>query len=422
MSINVAESTRRNGIESVAPQTGQTSVARLAVVCDYREENWPSMELVAEMLLEGLQRNYGETIQATRLRLPLRRRFSRDGATAGVLFNSDRLLNRFRDYPRWLRRKRTEFDLFHLVDHSYAQLVHQLPAERTIVTCHDVDTFRSILKGTGERRTLFFRGMVRRIASGLQKAARVACVSAATRDQLLAHELVAPERVVVVPNGVHPSCSPAGDASADREAARMLGEASADPDASLILHVGSTIWRKRIDVLLKVFAALREEFPRARLVRVGGEFTTSQSTLVERLGLGGAIVVLPRLERDVLAAVYRRAAIVLQPSEREGFGLPVVEALACGTPVVASNLASLREVGGDAVAYCPVADLSSWTETVLRLLWERREQPRQWDERRAAGLRRAAGFSWAAYAERMAALYQEVLRESCWSPKISGGR
>ncbi len=422
MSVNVEESTRRSGIESVGTQTSEASVPRLAVVCDYREENWPSMELVADMLLDGLQRNHRETIQATRLRLPLRRRFTRDHTNSGLLFNSDRLLNRFRDYPRWLRRRRTEFDLFHLVDHSYAQLIHDLPAERTIVTCHDVDTFRSILKGTGERRTLLFRSMVRRIASGLRKAARVACVSAATRDELLAHELVAPERLVVVPNGVHPSCSPASDPLADREAARLLGEASVEADAPLILHVGSTMERKRIDVLLKVFAALREDFPQARLVRVGGAFTPSQSALVERLGLGGAIVVLPRLERDVLAAVYRRSAIVLQPSEREGFGLPVVEALACGTPVVASLLASLREVGGDAVAYCAVADLPTWTETITRLLRERREQPRQWNERRAAGLRRAARFSWTAYAEQMAGLYQEVLKESRPSSTVSGSR
>ena len=66
---------------------------------------------------------------------------------------------------------------------------------------------------------------------------------------------------------------------------------------------------------------------------------------------------LPFLDRATLAAVYRRSALVLLPSEREGFGLPVLEALACGTPVVASDIDALREVGGDAVRYCPAEDV-----------------------------------------------------------------
>ena len=59
--------------------------------------------------------------------------------------NADRLLNRFVNYPRYLRQHASEFDVFHIVDHSYAQLVHELPAARTVVTCHDLDTFRCLL-------------------------------------------------------------------------------------------------------------------------------------------------------------------------------------------------------------------------------------------------------------------------------------
>jgi glycosyltransferase involved in cell wall biosynthesis len=382
-------------------------VPRLAVVCDYREENWPSMDLVADMLLDNLRRDYAGTLKVTRLAPPLRRRFTRNGRRSGVRFNADRLVNRFRDYPRFLRGQRAEFDLFHIVDHSYAQLIHALPAERTIVTCHDLDTFRCLLNGNAERRSVLFKGMTRCILTGLQRAARVTCDSHATRDELLAHELIAPERVVVIPNGVHPSCSPEADGAADAEASRLLRNTNAD--AVNILHVGSTIERKRIDVLLRVLAALRKEFPTARLVRVGGAFTKAQAKLIESLDLAASIVCLPPLERDVLSAVYRQSAVLLQPSEREGFGLPVVEALACGTPVVASDLPVLHETGGDAAAYCAVSDLKSWTETVTRLLFERKEQTERWSERRAAGIRQAARFSWAEYARRMVAVYQELL-------------
>ena len=365
------------------------------------------MDLVADMLLHGLRQRHAGTIAATRLAPSMRRRFTREAAASGRLFKADRLLNRFWDYPRFLRRQIAEFDLFHIVDHSYGQLAHELPPERTIITCHDLDAFRSLLNGHVERRSLLFRGMTRRIMSGFGKAARVTCDSVATRDELLAYDLVAPERALVIPNGVHPSCSPEANVAADAEAVRLLCDPH--PDVINILHVGSTIERKRIDVLLRVFAALRKDFPGARLIRVGGSFTRAQARLLEQLNLTEAVIVLPRLERDILAAVYRRAAVVLQPSEREGFGLPVVEAMACGTPVVASCIPVLREIGGEAAVYCPVGDVSSWTETLAQLLVEKAEYPEQWEQRRAKSLTQAAKFSWAEYANQMVDVYRQIL-------------
>jgi glycosyltransferase involved in cell wall biosynthesis len=249
--------------------------------------------------------------------------------------------------------------------------------------------------------------MVSRTLSGFRQAERVTCDSVATRDELLAHKLVEPERAVVIPNGVHPSCTPASDAIADQEATRLLGEAS--EDSFDILHVGSTIPRKRIDLLLRIFAATRREFPSARLLRVGGSFTSDQLKLAGELGIADAIVVLPRLERNLLAAVYRRAAVVLQPSEREGFGLPVVEAMACGTAVVASDLPVLREVGGDAALYCKVGDVASWSKTVSQLLTERTRNTPSWSDRRVAGIAQASKFSWAEYTRKMVEVYREVL-------------
>ena len=408
MLISVKEPARIPVAESDTDSAGRTVVPRLAVICDYREENWPSMDLVADMLLEDLGREHADAVRATRLAPVMRRRFSRGGASEGERFKADRLLNRFWDYPRLLRREGAEFDLFHIVDHSYGQLVHALPAERTVVTCHDLDTFRSLLNGAAEPRSAFFKTMTRRIMSGLRKAARVTCDSVATRDELLAHGLVSPSRAVVVPNGVHPACSPEADPRSDAEAVRLLGPARAGcPE---VLHVGSAIARKRIDVLLHVFAALRESFPGARLVRAGGPFTPGQIELAERLNLNGSVVVLPHLERDVLAAVYRRAAVVVLPSEREGFGLPVIEALACGTPVVASDLPCLREVGGRATVYCAVGDVPAWTEALTRLLLDKTESPRRFVELRAAARAQAAKFTWAEYAKRMVSIYQELLR------------
>ena len=368
------------------------------------------MDLVADMLLSHLERDYAHVIDATRICPPMRRRLSREQTAPGSRVNTDRLLNRFWDYPRRAQPS-SQFDLFHLVDHSYGQLLHDLPG-RTVVTCHDLDTFQCLLNPEQDPRSFLFRKMMRRTLDGFRRAARVTCDSAATRDELLAHGLVEPERAIIVPNGVHPSCSPEADPQADREAARLLGEIEERDGAFEILHVGSTIPRKRIDLLLRIFAAVRKEFPAARLIRVGGPFTKEQDRSIVEFGLARSIVVLPHLERNVLTAVYRRAAVVLQPSEREGFGLPVLEALACGAPVVASDIPALRETGDDAAEYCSVSDLTSWTKTVAQLLVDRNHDSREHHERRVRGLAQAAKFSWAEYSRLMINVYQAVLTGS----------
>ena len=125
---------------------------------------------------------------------------------------------------------------------------------------------------------------------------------------------------------------------------------------------------------------------------------------MEALGLGDALLQPPRQERPTLAGLYRRARAVLVTSEAEGFGLPVIEALACGAPVVASDLPVLREVGADTCAYCPVGEVPAWVETVDALLTGRQPPPP-----REARLARAARFTWTAHARTVLDAYLRLL-------------
>ena len=367
---------------------------RVAVLCDYAEEQWPSMDICANMLLKHLQ-PCGARIQP-----PLTRRFSR-WARASWAINADRLINRHIDFPLKARSLR-DFDIFHVTDHSYAQLVHALPAERTVVTCHDTDTFRCLIEPASEPRPRWFRAMARRTLTGMQKAAAVVCVSEATKAQLIAHCLIAPERITVVPNGVDPVFSATPDLKWEREADRLLG---AERNPVDILHVGSTIPRKRIDLLLRIFAASQRGNPTARLIRVGSPLTADQRLLASELGVTGGIVELGFIPADLLAAVYRRALVVLIPSEAEGFGLPLLESMACGTPVIASDLPALRETGGDGAEFHPVGDIAAWAEAVSRIA----NDPEHRKRRAAAGLARAAEFSWAGNTREVMSLYQTIL-------------
>ncbi len=250
--------------------------------------------------------------------------------------------------------------------------------------------------------------MMRRTLAGLQKAAAVVCVSQATRCALRASDLVPEARLHLVYPGTHPECSPDPDPTADAEAARLLGPPYplGPPD---LLHVGSTIPRKRLDVVLATFAAVRRVHPGARLIKVGGVLTDAQERHVHDLGIGDALVTLLFCPRSILAALYRRAALVLQPSEAEGFGLPAVEAIACAAPLLASDLPALREAGGIAAVYCPVGDVPAWSQAALTLLDDYRHQADAWHARRHAGLAHARRFQWSNHVRQLTAIYQDVL-------------
>jgi glycosyltransferase involved in cell wall biosynthesis len=378
-----------------------------------REEGWHSMDLVADMLLDHLPSVAPDEVIATRLRPPMIKRWTRlpilgGGGRAQL---GDRLTGRLWDYPRWLRPQRENFDVFHIVDHSYAHLIRALPADRTIVTCNDTDAFESAREGNTSRLDPQ-RLLAAHVLDGISRASHVACISESTRQDLIATGRVDPARTSVVYLGAHPTCTPAPDAEADADIEALLVAAAPGPAPGArsfeVLHVSSTIPRKRIDVLFDMFSRFRRIHPDARLIRVGGALTREQHRLAERLDIGDALVQLPFQERPQLAALYRRASVVVLPSDREGFGLPIVEGMACGTPVIASDIPALREVGGNAALYAPSGDVARWVEVLEQLKIEQADSVAR-ERRRAACLSTAAKFDWRRYAAQMAALYVQPL-------------
>ena len=330
---------------------------RLAVLPDFPDEGWASMDLCAEMLLANLP----TSVTGIRAIPPYRRRFTRLPGVGRSRFavNADRLANRYFAYPRFARSLR-EADAYHVVDHSYAHLVRELPAGRTGVYCHDLDAFRCLLEPQAEPRPRWFRSLMRRVLSGMQSASVVLATSRTTHAQILQLGLIDPAKLIEAPLGVAPEFHEHSPAEPIR-----LSALDALNGRPWLLHVGSTIPRKRIDLLLEMFALARREIPELHLVKVGGEWTPGQREQIDRLGVASDITHLVGLPRSELAEVYRRATVVLIPSEAEGFGLPVIEALACGAPVVASDISALREAGGTAATYRPVGDLPAWVQAIV---------------------------------------------------------
>ena len=370
------------------------SLPCLAVLPDFPEEGWPSMDVCAEMLLRELGKG---SVCGQRLCPPFRRRFGRMPVLSKrpFAFNADRFLNRHYDYPRHLRKHAGEFDFFHIVDHSYAHLVLDLPLGRTGVFCHDLDTFRCLLEPKREPRPAWFRRMARRKLDGLQQAVVVFHSTELSRRQIEKYQLIDPARLIQAPYGVCPEFVPEA----------QLGEEKTGVKSPFLLHVGSCIERKRIDVLLDTFAEVTKRHSDLRLVQVGGNWTTAHRERINRIGIGTAVVQLRGLPRSEVAALYRQAAGVLLPSEAEGFGLPLIEALACGSIVVASDLPVLREVGGPAAIYLPVGDVAGWAHQIETLL-DRPELAPSKELRRL----QAAKFSWADHARVIAEAYLRLGR------------
>ena len=352
------------------------------------------MDLVAEMLL--LHAPETPDLITQRIRPPFTSRFSRIPApSAGLRFNIDRFLNRWADYPRFLRRHARDFDCFHICDHSYAHLAFSLPGPRTGVFCHDLDTFRSVLYPQLEPRPYWFRMMSQRALKGLQRASVVFYTTEAVKNEILAAGVLDEQRLVKAPYGISPEYTELpGDVAPKIDTLATIG------DSPFLLHVGNCIPRKRIDVLLDVYEAVLRALPGLWLVQVGGEWTPAQRDQIARLGIAKSIIQLGRQNRNVVAEFYRRAKLVLMPSENEGFGLPVVEAMACGAPLVASDIPVLREVGEQYAVYCRLADIQHWSETIVTILQGKHRLPSREDR-----LRHARKFTWAEHTRKILTTY-----------------
>ncbi|MDM9383293.1 glycosyltransferase [Chlorogloeopsis sp. ULAP01] len=374
---------------------------RLAIICDYPEENWHSMDLCAQMLFKQLQTKHTTSIQAIQVCPKFNWRCKQIPwlGKKHFAYNADRLLNRFWDYPQYLKNRVKDFDFYHIADHSYAQLAHVLPPERTGVYCHDIDTFRSLVEPEQEPRPNWYQAMSHRILRGLQSCAIVFYSTAEVRKQIERYQLVEPSHLVHAPLGIASEFMLNSDnvSIADQKILEKIGA------VPFLLHVGSCIPRKRIDILLEVFAQVRAIHPELRLVKVSGEWTQSQQQQIDQLNIGESIIHLQDLQRSTIASLYQKAAAVLLTSEAEGFGLPVIEALACGAIVVASDIPVLREVGGKAAVYCPMGDVSAWVKTVEQLLVNPTNAP-------ALNLRvsQAQKYSWSIHTQIIAQSYLQL--------------
>ncbi len=269
----------------------------------------------------------------------------------------------------------------------------------TIVTIHDL----SVLHAPDNFRPWFrnyARVVIPRVA---RRAARVITVSEMTRRDVMEHLGLTEERVVTVPNGVGPNLQPSAITEAEPETTQN------QLPARYVLSVGTLEPRKN---LVRLFQAVRllAERPATRdivLLHAGGYGWLADDVVraAQATGLRGRVRLLGYVPDEHLAQLYRRARLLAYPSLFEGFGLPVLEAMASGCPVVTSDRSSLPEVAGDAAVLVDPESTEAIAEAIGRV-WEDDTLARDLAMR---GLARARQFSWERTARLTADVYEQAL-------------
>jgi len=292
-----------------------------------------------------------------------------------------RLWARRVSYPLILR-SRVRDGIVHILDHSFADLLPTVRhGVRKVVTLHDLIPLVAP-HGISDAQQQRFRQTV----TNLRLADAVSCDSAATRDEAIRLLQLDPAKLHVVPLGCTELPPPCPEA-----------EKQARSTQPYFFSVGSALPRKNLAALPAMLAGLGK----VTLVRAGHKLPES---LANEIRQHATLIELGRASDAELAAWYAHATATLIPSTHEGFGLPVLEAMQLGCPVISSRATSLPEVGGDAALYFDLDDLPAGNAACRLLLNDADERQR----RCAASRAHVKDFSWQAHWNGLQRIYQSL--------------
>lgn len=295
-----------------------------------------------------------------------------------------------------------DVDLFHATHYVLPAVV---PC-KAVVTIHDII---HLLYPEFLPNRLAFTYAMWMIRRSLQRGDRILTVSHNTRQDLMSYFKVGGQKIDVVYNGIESSFSQSLD---EEDLARWMTNLGLEQP--YVLFVGNPKPHKNLDSIVKAYARALElkDFPH-RLVCVGDRSGIEGKIRqrAEQLGISDRIVLLGHVAQEALPAIYQGAALFLYPTLYEGFGLPVIEAMASGVPVITSNTSSLKEIAAGYADLVSPLDIEGMAQTILQCLG---------DEEHATtlsklGRQRALDFDWRRAAEDTLNIYRQTLEKQ--SPK-----
>jgi len=311
-------------------------------------------------------------------------------------------INRFLLYPINVFFKAA--DLYHIIDHSYGHLAYPLHKRPLVVTCHDLIPLRAAIEGIPEFCVKLFSAKKFRWAiMGMRLADIIIAVSQSTKQDILEFLDIPEHKIHVVHNGVDSKFKKIQDKN---KITHFKHSIDIPLDAHVIMHVSNKDLYKNIKGVLRTLAVLVHDLDKKmHLLRVGSPLEEEHWELARFLEIDQYIHEVGYLTDTELVLAYNLAEVLLYPSWLEGFGFPPLEAMACGTPVVTSNRASLPEVVGEAGVLLPPDDYIGMAREINRIV----ENTRWRDSLISKGLKRSSMFSWDKAAEETFNVYTKVL-------------
>jgi glycosyltransferase involved in cell wall biosynthesis len=279
----------------------------------------------------------------------------------------------------------------HIASQGYAFTAPFLRKGPVLLTCHDLIPWTYY-----KNRTPIWKANVRSI----RQIGHIIAISDYTKNELMVQLGIPEDRIHLIPNGVdhekfHPIPEP-------------VRPAYLHPEDRILLYVGLDERRKNLGVVLRALRDLVREMPDVKLVKVGGLGHSSYREAcikeIDRMGLAKHVIHTGTIADSELLALYNSADAFVFPSLCEGFGLPPLEAMACGCPVIASDRTAIPEVVGDTGILINPEDPQAWHDAMYKVLDEKatRENMKQ------KSLKRAAMFGWENCARKTLEIYREI--------------
>ncbi|MBW4560969.1 MAG: glycosyltransferase family 4 protein [Mojavia pulchra JT2-VF2] len=325
-----------------------------------------------------------------------------DRASSSLSLRVRKYYERFWRFPRLVKQQTA--DIFHIIEPAEAHIVYwlQKPAKPVVVTCHDLINFyySDNLQGSVQlpfvSKTVWLYGV-----KGMKSANHIFAVSSVTAKDTTQLLNIEPSKISVTPNAVESIFQPLSQA----EIESFRHNNGLSPKTICLLNVGSNHPRKNIVTILEVLNILKQKEISVKFWKVGADFTNEQKEFIQKFNLENYITYFGKPDKNTLVQIYNAADVLVAPSLHEGFGITILEAMACGTPVITSNTSAMPEVAGNAAILVNSKDSKAISEAVLRL----HNDHVYYQELVDKGLVRTKLFTWEKTAEKLAEIYEKLL-------------
>ncbi len=360
-----------------------------------------SMDVYADNLIHGLKivRPHWSILERYPFFKP------RDGQSNHWLEGAQKYVERYWRYPNSL--KHIDADIFHIIDHTDGDLSRWLRRNQhlNVITCHDLINLIKPETFKGRARIpMISMAAWRWGVMGMRQANHIVTVSSHTKQDVIKHLEIRASAITVIPNAVDTVFR----YLSANEIQLVRQRYGLKPETFCLLNVGSNNSRKNISGILAAIAELRNQDVPIHFWKVGADFNGEQKQFIHTQSLTDCVMYLGQPDEQTLIQIYNAADCLLAPSLYEGFGLTILEAMACGTPVITANVSAMPEVAGEAAILVNPSDIKAIAQAVHQLY----TCPEIAQSLVHKGLERVKHFTWENTAEQVAQIYEQMLSKS----------